>query len=309
MKIAVEGCCHGELDKIYASIQYIQELENIKIDLLLICGDFQAIRNTFDLEQMAVPEKYRKMCDFHEYYSGLKKPLVPTIFIGGNHEASNYLAELYYGGFVSQDIYYLGQSGVIQFNGLRIGGISGIYHPKEYECGYFEQFPLSGNDLRSIYHTRRYEILKLSQIQKPLDVVLSHDWPQSITSHGNVEQLLSRKGFLKREIEEDSLGNPGTKHLLDKLQPKYWFSAHLHCKFPALVKHQERETRFLALDKCMPNKDFLQILDVDCESNGKGFQLDPEWLSILKTTNPHFSRQWLHKLPSTLDLQQYANSW
>jgi len=32
-----------------------------------------------------------------------------TIFIGGNHEASNYLQELPYGGWVAHNIYYLGE--------------------------------------------------------------------------------------------------------------------------------------------------------------------------------------------------------
>ena len=41
MKIAVEGCCHGELDKIYETLAYIEHQDNVKVDLLLICGDFQ----------------------------------------------------------------------------------------------------------------------------------------------------------------------------------------------------------------------------------------------------------------------------
>jgi len=41
MKIAVEGCCHGELDKIYETLEYIEYQDGVKVDLLLICGDFQ----------------------------------------------------------------------------------------------------------------------------------------------------------------------------------------------------------------------------------------------------------------------------
>jgi len=43
------------------------------------------------------------------YYSGEKKAPVLTIFIGGNHEASNYLQELPYGGWVAPNIYYIGE--------------------------------------------------------------------------------------------------------------------------------------------------------------------------------------------------------
>ncbi|GLJ21836.1 hypothetical protein SUGI_0408170 [Cryptomeria japonica] len=94
MKIAVEGCAHGDLDNIYASLQHLEESENIKIDLLICCGDFQAVRNENDLESMACPVKYRTMNTFWKYYSGEEVAPVPTLFVGGNHEASNYLWEL-----------------------------------------------------------------------------------------------------------------------------------------------------------------------------------------------------------------------
>lgn len=41
MKIAVEGCMHGDLDKVYKTIQYMEQIHTTKIDLLLCCGDFQ----------------------------------------------------------------------------------------------------------------------------------------------------------------------------------------------------------------------------------------------------------------------------
>ena len=58
--IAVEGCCHGELDNIYASIIALRET-GVHIELLIICGDFQAVRNTTDLSCLACPPKYRDM--------------------------------------------------------------------------------------------------------------------------------------------------------------------------------------------------------------------------------------------------------
>ena len=41
MKIAVEGCLHGELQKVYETIKEIEDKEHYKVDLLLCCGDFQ----------------------------------------------------------------------------------------------------------------------------------------------------------------------------------------------------------------------------------------------------------------------------
>lgn len=45
----------------------------------------------------------------------------------------NYLWELYYGGWVAPNIYYLGHAGVIKFGGIRIGGLSGIFNGSHYK--------------------------------------------------------------------------------------------------------------------------------------------------------------------------------
>ena len=50
-----------------------------------------------------------------QYYSGEKVAPVLTIFIGGNHEASNYLQELPYGGWAAPNISYLGYAGSLFF--------------------------------------------------------------------------------------------------------------------------------------------------------------------------------------------------
>lgn len=66
MKIAIEGCAHGELEKIYESIELLELKGNIKIDLLICCGDFQATRNEEDLQTMAVKPKFRQMGSFYK---------------------------------------------------------------------------------------------------------------------------------------------------------------------------------------------------------------------------------------------------
>ena len=64
-QIAIEGCCHGALDEIYNHIAQLELRNGYKVDLLLICGDFQAIRNHQDLQCMAVPNKYKSLGGFH----------------------------------------------------------------------------------------------------------------------------------------------------------------------------------------------------------------------------------------------------
>merc|ERR1712048_1121844 len=85
---------------------------------------------------MAVPPKYREMKDFHKYYSGEKRAPVLTIFIGGNHEAATHLWQLPFGGWVADNIYYLGHGSVVNFAGLRIAGMSGIYKDRDYMKGH-----------------------------------------------------------------------------------------------------------------------------------------------------------------------------
>lgn len=135
LNVAVEGCCHGELDTIYAAIAENERRTRKKVDLLLVCGDFECVRDIVDLECLAVPQKYRKLNSFHQYVTGEKIAPVTTIFVGGNHEASNVLQSLYYGGWVAPKIYFLGFGGVVNFRGLRIAGLSGIFNQKHYRAG------------------------------------------------------------------------------------------------------------------------------------------------------------------------------
>ncbi|XP_064387809.1 uncharacterized protein LOC135335991 [Halichondria panicea] len=301
MKIAVEGCCHGELNKIYEALQHAEQKQGIKIDLLICCGDFQAVRNQDDLLCMAAPEKYRQLMNFHEYYSGKRQAPILTLFIGGNHEASNHLWELGYGGWVAPNIYYLGFAGVVKFGGVRIGGLSGIYKHHSYHKNHFERPPYDSFTIRSAYHVRSCDHFRLKQVSGKVDIMLSHDWPRGIEHHGNTHQLLQWKPHFRQDVDSQSLGSPPAMDLLRYLKPLYWFSAHLHVKFPALYEHDKGQsssgevkssncrqfTKFLSLDKCLPRRSYLQIVDVTMDTVEEGpykLTYDPEWLAILRST-------------------------
>lgn len=99
----------------YEAVLLLERKQNTKIDLVICCGDFQAhqppnllllllltcllaqaVRNMTDLNSLSCPPKYRRINTFYKYYSGEKTAPVLTILIGGNHEASNHLTELYW---------------------------------------------------------------------------------------------------------------------------------------------------------------------------------------------------------------------
>jgi len=41
IKVAIVGCCHGTMSSLYASIKKTERTYNVKVDLVIICGDFQ----------------------------------------------------------------------------------------------------------------------------------------------------------------------------------------------------------------------------------------------------------------------------
>ncbi|EEY62947.1 lariat debranching enzyme B [Phytophthora infestans T30-4] len=272
VRVAVVGCAHGMLDDIYATVNFVNEMDpENPVELLLCCGDFECMRNMRDLETLACPPKYRALHAFHRYYKQEKTAPVLTVFVGGNHEASGYLKELHYGGWVAPNMFYLGAAGVINVAELRIAGLSGIYKQQHYTAGRFESMPFDNNTMRSVYHVRELEVFQLSHVQQvdktPLGVFLSHDWPRGIEQYGNVLQLLRRKPFFEQEVRTNTLGSPAGEFLMYQLRPQYWFAAHLHVKFAAIV--------FLALDKCLPPQ----------SDDAAKTQFDLEWLAILRATH------------------------
>jgi lariat debranching enzyme len=265
IRVAVQGCSHGSLDAIYASLKKL-ELNSGAADVLLLCGDFQAVRNRQDLDTLHCPQKYRVMGDFSKYYSGLAKAPLLTVFIGGNHEAASHMWELYHGGWVAPNIYYMGHAGVIRVDNLRIAGISGIHSDNDAALGYepLDAYRKRGSVQKIIngavieqliygrpsaaYHTRQWEIERLFQLKfasqditetSTLDIFLSHEWPHSIYEYGNVKTLLEKKPFFRSDLAPGSkgIGSMPLAKLLSRLKPKNWYAAHMHVDFEARVKH------------------------------------------------------------------------
>lgn len=338
MKIAVEGCSHGELDRIYDDILAYERESGSRVDVVLLCGDFQAIRNESDLNCHAVPAKYRRLGDFHRYYSGEKVAPILTLVIGGNHEASNYLWELYYGGWLAPNIYYLGAAGCIEVGGVPVAAASGIYKEHDYTRGHYERMPYTDSEMRSIYHTRQFEMTKLGLLDSP-SVFLSHDWPLGIERYGDLSWLLHAKPFFRDEIERNALGSPPLWMLLQELKPRHWFSAHLHVQYAACVRHTSgsntevlaiddseddeptsapkyEQTDFLALSKCTRRGGFLHFFNIESPEDallsfrGAGprpevsLRFNKQWLAITHALQPYFTLAHKQKdIPGAAELR------
>jgi lariat debranching enzyme len=143
----------------------------------------------------------------------------------------------YHGGWLAPNIYYLGGSGCVRLNGIRIAGASGIFKNQDYNLGHFERIPYDNSALRSVYHVRAYDVLKLSLLSPGPEIFISHDWPEGIYRYGDTASLLKTKPFFKQDIAKGELGNPHMMDVLKTLKPSWWFSAHLHVRFQAEYDH------------------------------------------------------------------------
>jgi len=126
-----------------------------------------------------------------------------------------------------------------------------------FALGHYERVPYSPNSIRSVYHIREFSVRRLSLVRYYIfserhllnihaqlpssNIFLSHDWPQSIEHHGDLKALLQRKSFLREDIQKGALGSPPLMGLLRTLRPEWWFSAHLHTRYEALVVHDDLE--------------------------------------------------------------------
>ncbi|KAJ7178096.1 lariat debranching enzyme, C-terminal domain-containing protein [Mycena filopes] len=319
MRVAVVGCSHGGLDTIYKAIHRVdsetKKSGQLPVELLLCCGDFQAIRNNADIYAMKAPTKYRLLRDFHNYYAGRKKAPMLTIVVGGNHEAMNHMYECFHGGWLAPNIYFLGYAGCVLVDGwLRVAGSSGIHKAEDYKKGHFERLPFIPSTLVSAYHTREYGVERLMNLQTQgpkVDVFMSHDWPRAIELHGDTAALVREKPQFEHQTDSNTLGSPPLEALLQALKPAQWCSGHMHVRFTAEYKHGKADpsetTKFLALSKPGENRQFLEIIDVptpathqppaSTRQHSPSLFFDPHWLAIVRAYAPYLS---LTPLPAPL---------
>ena len=84
--------------------------------------------------------------------------------------------------------------------------------------GHFERPPYTESTMRSAYHVRAVDVNRLLRLSgSHIDIFLSHDWPAGIARHGDINALLRKKSFLRREIDDGSLGSQSKEGLNSEL--------------------------------------------------------------------------------------------
>lgn len=216
--LAVSGDTHGREDLLFEELGKWEKEEHEKIDAVLLLGDLDSVIGTYDsqteVDSVIADYCYRK-----------RKPPYQIFFIAGNMDEWTILEKFRNGGKLRLDasspsnVYFLGRAGVIDFEGIRIGGLSGVYKHHEYEK------PLTDESNLWWQYYRRNELEWLMKQQ--MDILLLHTW---------IEPLKLEKVITKTGVSENSnrrhRGNRNYNNHLGELvrnvQPQYVFMGHRH---------------------------------------------------------------------------------
>ncbi len=282
MRVAVIGDVHGQFDRAYAKIADMEREDEKDIDLVLMCGDLKAFRDEGDLDSMKAPEKHRVMNDFEAYYRGRKKVPYLTICISGNHESSNLLSALPYGGWLAPNMYYVGRAGCVTYRGLRIAGLSGIYKPYSAGLPPAGPAPFTEDTIVSAYHQRRADADKLAGVGD-VDVLMVHDWPAGILLTPDINKR-GIKSTLVKDDKEGRFGSPLATQVMKAVKPQRVFAGHHHHPWSCTVDGAEFTALGNADLKEGSTKKYCEVFDIEPRAPAPeeaGLMLDGAYLTAI----------------------------
>lgn len=264
--IAIFGDVHGHQDAMVQTVVRWQEEHGAQIDLILSVGDFQAIRDETDMRAMACPAKYQQVGDYPAYHTGRNSFPAEVAFIGGNHEAYNWLETMPTGGQLGPKCYYLGRWGVIERLGLRIAGLTGNYSPRAYESGRrsvdYSNPAVLANE-RAKKQSTYFVQVEVEALAKSghVDILLLHDWPEGLPE---LAEPGTTDGTPRRGV-----GNPHGLWLLEQLKPRWLFCGHMHQYFRGEIRWSATAvTRFACLERATsPGNQAMCVLRIEHEGD------------------------------------------
>ena len=123
--------------------------------------------------------------------------------------------------------------------------------------------------------------------------MFTFDWPVDVLGdkQSTIEMLKKVPFIFQNGALFNDLGSELYKTLLDHLMPRMWFAGKVRHGLNKVYRPPSgggRETHFYSLDKYLPKKKRLVVIDVDAP-NENGLEYDLEWLAILKATNQFVS--------------------
>ena len=261
--IVFVGDVHGNHDLMVDAVRVWARTAERTVDLIVSVGDFESFRGEHDMQCTTCPAKHMRLADFPAYHRGQKRFPAEVLFIGGNHEAYNWLDQMPSGGPVGPDCYYLGRVGVLERLGLRIGGLTGIYSAGAFESG---RRPVDYDNPRVIENRRhkkqstyfeRREVERLAA-SGPIDVLVTHEWPE---------------GLVKLAVPDTTAGKPAAgirmlRELLEMLKPRWLFCGHMHWSFQGGIQWPGASTTTFACLGHIQNQDSSRIAALCQDDHG-----------------------------------------
>ena len=316
INVFVAGCIHGYWDELVDAVKKEMAKGN-QIDVVLVNGDNHTFRNEEDMlsskhyknikeqkpDKNGKPPKYtfeEFYGSFHKYINSSAKLPCLFILIGGNNECEDLLFQMPYGGFIAENIYYTGRSSILDYKGLRISALSGIFFDKWFNKPICEKFPIrSERDLQTSYYVRSssvYQLLCYQNLpQSPkINVMMTHDWPIEFKENKEPKEIFKNIHIDWFDKYNMKYGNIYACDLLAALKPKYWTAAHNHAKFEADYVSGRNSTHFIASPRLCDNlSSFYRIIHFDYDElnpetrNSSTLTFAPEWIAILQSTQNH----------------------
>lgn len=237
--IAACGDVHGRMHQMQEQLLQVEQCTGLQIDLVLQVGDFQPIRNEHDLASLKVPSKYRSMGDFPDFYQGASRFNWPVWFIGGNHEPVTLLDQHPEGAELVANCHYLGRVGQLQWQGLTIAGLSGIYQEETSRCARAGTEKTVEEPRARTLTFSNHDIDRLISLPRP-DILLLHDWPACLACPDQQGRFSSRGCDISRTVVE-------------LLEPQLVLCGHQHYPYQAeITTASGRSCHICCLDQVDP---------------------------------------------------------
>jgi len=241
---AAVGDVHGHIHAMVRLLCGWESKSGQALSFVLQVGDFEPVRHAQDLESMAAPAKYRAIGDFPDFVAGRAAFPWPVYFIGGNHEPYGLLDQLPRGGDIIHHCTYLGRAGMLELEGLRIAGLSGIFHAASFEEPRPRLEELGRTSKKEYTYFRKDDVDQAASFASA-DILLVHEWPDGVIDPADSQEFENTR----RSSKYDAVGNEYARLLMELLEPRLVLCGHMHKRYRnrvALESGKTVEVRCLA---------------------------------------------------------------
>jgi Icc-related predicted phosphoesterase len=251
--IAAVGDVHGSMHAMIRRINLKAESEDAEIAFVLSTGDFEPIRDQLDMDSMACPKKFRVMGDYLDFHEKRAFFPWPLYFIGGNHEPYRHLEEFPNGGMLAHNCNYLGRSGQVILEGVRITYVTGVFSPTYFQPADELVRNIEGRKRRNISLPRKYytyytkdHIDHAASFGKS-DILMTHEWP--------LMSVNTPRGLM-------DIGSEPLMDLATSIHPKIVISGHMHYPLQSTITYEDGTNgRFIGLAQSGPVADRYESMD------------------------------------------------